>query len=92
MTPHRVPPAAERLRRIDVPVPVNDDRPFEDVAVGLRAGRDERRAARDTLASVTAIEPMRTGAQLLDFLHASLLVGEDATIGRDRTTGREVNL
>ena len=37
------------------------------------------------------VEPEQTGADLLAFLRASPLVGEDMTIERDRTPGRVVD-
>ena len=88
---HRVRAVAEGLRRVEVTVPANDSGLVKAVASVLRAGGDEARRVRDALASMTAIEPARTGAELLAFLRASPLVGEDLTIERDRTTGRVVD-
>ena len=58
-----------------------------------REGTKQRvvRRVRDALTSLTVIEPARTGAELLAFLRASPLVGEDLTIERDRTPSRVVD-
>ena len=52
-----------------------------------REGAKQRvvRRVRDALASLTVVEPARTGVELPAFLRASPLVGEDLTIERDRT-------
>lgn len=89
---HRVQAAAEGTRRVEVTVPANDAGLVKAVAGVLRAGGDEARMVRDALASMLAIEPASTGAELLAFLRASPLVGEDLTVERDRTTGRVVDL
>ena len=89
---HRVRAAAEGLRRVEVAVPANDAGLVKAVAGALRAGGDEARRVRDAFASMTALEPARTGAELLAFLRTSPLVGEDLTIERDRTTGRAIDL
>ena len=89
---HRVRAVAEGLRRVEVTVPANDTGLVKAVAGILRAGGDEASRVREALASMTAIEPARTGAELLAFLRASPLVGADLTIERDRTTGRAVDL
>ena len=85
----RVPVAAEGLHRVEVTVPANDARLVRAVAAGLRAGGEDARRVRDALASVTAIKPARTGAELLEFLRTSPLVGEELTVERDRATGRK---
>jgi len=89
---HRVRTAAEGLRRVEVTVPANDSGLVKSVASALRAGGEEAARVREAFASMTAIEPARTGAELLAFLRASPLVGEDFTFERDRTTGRAVDL
>ena len=89
---HRIRAVAEGLRRVEVTVPANDSGLVKAVAGVLRAGGDEARRVRDAFASMTAIDPARTGAELLAFLRASPLVGEDLMIERDRTTGRAVDL
>ena len=88
---HRARAAAQGSRRVEVTVPPNDAGLVKAVAGLLRAGGDEARMVRDALASMTAIEPARTGAELLAILRASPLVGEDLTIERDRTRGRVVD-
>ena len=88
---HRVRTAAEGLRRVEVTVPANDSRLVRSVASALRAGGEEATKVREAFASVTAIEPSRTGAELLAFLRASPLVGEDLKIERDRTAGRAID-
>ena len=88
---HRVKIAAQGARRIEVTVPAQDVGIVKAVAGALRTGGDEARRVRDALASLTAREPARTGAELLAFLRASPLVGEDLTIERDRTPGRVVD-
>ena len=85
---HRAKVAAQGARRVEVTVPVQDVGIVKAVAGVLRAGGDEARQVRDALASLTAVERARTGTELLDFLRASPLVGEDLTIERDRTPGR----
>ena len=89
---HRIRAVAEGLRRVEVTVPANDSGLVKAVAGVLRAGGDEARRVRDAFASMTAIEPARTGAELLAFLRTSPLVGEDLMIERDRTMGRAVDL
>lgn len=89
---HRVRAAGEALRRVEVTVPENDTGLVKAVAGALRAGGDEARNVREAFASITTVEPARTGAQLLAFLRASPLVSEDLAIERDRTTGRAVDL
>lgn len=88
---HRAKVAAQGARRVEVTVPAQDVGIVKAVAGALRAGGDEARQVRDALASLTAVEPARTGAELLAFLRASPLVGEDLTIERDRTLGRVVD-
>lgn len=85
---HRIRAAAEGLRRVQVTVPANDIGLVKAVAIALRSGGDDARRVREALASMTAVEPARTGAELLSFLRASPLVGEDLMFERDRATGR----
>ena len=92
VTRQRVRPVAKGLRRVEVTVPENDAKLVKAVASALRAGGDEARRVREAFASMTAMEPARTGAELLAFLQAAPLVGEDLAIERDRTTGRAVDL
>ena len=85
---HRAKVAAQGARRVEVTVPAQDVGLVKAVAGVLRTGGDEARRVRDALASLTTLEPARTGAELLTFLRASPLVGEDLTIERDPTPGR----
>ncbi len=89
---HRVRTLAEGLRRVEITVPANDTRLVKAVAGVLRAGGDEAGRVRDAFAAMTAMEPARTGRDLVAFLRASPLVGEDLVIERDGTTGRPVDL
>ncbi len=89
---HRVRTTAEGLRRVEVTVPANDSGLVKAVASALRAGGAEATRVRDAFASMAAIEPVRTGTELVAFLRASPLVGEDLTVERDRTTGRAIDL
>ena len=88
---HRAKVAAQGARRVEVTVPAQDVGIVRAVAGALRTGGDEARRVRDALVSLTVVEPARTGIELLAFLQASPLVGEDLTIERDRTPGRVVD-
>ena len=88
---HRAKVAAQGARRVEVTVPAQDVGIVRAVAGALRTGGDEARRVRDALAALTVVEPVRTGVELLAFLQASPLVGEDLTIERDRTPGRVVD-
>ncbi len=88
---HRAKLAAQGTRRVEVSVPAQDVGIVKAVAGALRTGGDEARWVRDVLARLTLREPARTGAELLAFLRASPLVGEDLIIERDRTAGRVVD-
>ena len=88
---HRAKLAAQGTRRVEVTVPAQDVGIVKAVAGALRTGGDEARWVRDVLACLTLREPARTGAELLAFLRASPLVGEDLIIERDRTPGRVVD-
>ena len=89
---HRVRAVAEGLRRVEVTVPASDSVLVKAVARVLRAGGDEASRIREAFASMTAMEPVRTGRNLVAFLRASPLTGEDLAIERDRTTGRTADL
>ena len=89
---HRVRLAAEGLRRVVVTVPAGDAKLVKAVAGALREGGDEARTVREAFASMTVMEPVRTGTELLAFLRAGPLVGKDMVIERDRTKGRAVDL
>ena len=88
---HRAKLAAQGTRRVEVTVPAQDVGIVKAIAGALRTGGDEARWVRDALACLTLREPARTGAELLAFLRASPLVGEDLIIARDRTPGRVVD-
>ena len=62
------------------------------VGSALRAGGKDAERVRAALASITSIEPVRTGAELVAFFRASPLVGEELMIERDQSTGRCVDL
>ena len=62
------------------------------VARTLRAGGEDANRVRDALTSMTSPAPVQTGAELVAFLRASPLVGEELVIERDRSTGRVVEL
>ena len=84
--------AAQGARRVEVTVPAQDVGIVKAVAGALRTGGDEAQRVRDALASLAAVEPARTGAELLAFLRASPLVGENLVIESDRTPSRVVGL
>ena len=88
----RVRTAAEGVRRVQVTVPVNDAEMVKAVAGALRAGGNEARRVREAFESMSAMKPSHTGAELLAFLRASPLLGDDLLIKRDRTFGRGVDL
>ena len=89
---HRVRAVVEGLRRVEVTVPADDSGLVKAVASVLRAGGDDATRVREAFASVTSMEPVRTGRDLVAFLRRSPLVGEDLAVERDRTTGRSVDL
>ncbi len=91
LTRHRAKLAAQGTRRVEVTVPAQDVGMVKAVAGVLRTDGDEARWLRDVLACLTPREPARTGAELLAFLRASPLVGEDLIIKRDRSPGRGVD-
>ena len=62
------------------------------VSGALRAGGKDAQRVRAALASMTPIEPVRTGAELVAFFRTSPLVGEELMIERDQSTGRWVDL
>ena len=84
--------SAQGLRRVEVTVPANDARLVKEVASVLRAGGDEAGMVREAFAAMTAIEPVRTGAELVAFLRASPLVGQDLAIERDQMMDRTADL
>lgn len=83
---------AARWVRLDVAVSAHDVGLVKAVAAVLRAGGDEAMRVGDALASMTAIEAARTGAELLAFLRASPLGGEVLSIKREGATARVVDL
>ncbi len=87
---HRIRRSASGLRRVEVTVPAADAALVRTVAATLRRGGDEARELRDALAPVAA--SARTGQELVAFLRASPLVGEDLVFDRDRSVGREADL
>ena len=89
---HRARAAAKSWRRVEVTVPADDAGLIKALAGVLRAGGDEATRVREAFASMMAIIPARTGAELLAVLRASLLAGEDLMIERDQTTGRAVDI
>ena len=89
---HRAKTAAQGSRRVEVTVAARDAGLIKAVAGALRAEDKDAEKVRETLASMTFIEPVRTGAELVAFLRASPLVGEELMIERDQSTGRCVDL
>lgn len=71
-------------------MPAADAALVRTVAATLRRGGDEARELRDALAPVAA--SARTGQELVAFLRASPLVGEDLAFERDRSVGRAADL
>ncbi|MDE0436739.1 MAG: hypothetical protein OXH92_22310 [Bryobacterales bacterium] len=88
---HRAKTAAQGSRRVEVTVAARDAGLIKAVGVALRAGGEDAERVRKTLASMLSIEPVRTGAELVAFLRASPLVGEELMIERDQSTGRSVD-
>ena len=79
-------------RRVEVTVATCDAGLIKAVASTLRAGGEHAQRVRDALASMSSARPTRTGVELVTFLRASPLVGEEFTIDRDQSTGRVVDL
>ena len=89
---HRAKTAAQGSRRVEVTVAARDAGLIKAVAGALRAGGEDAKRAREALASMAPIEPVRTGAELVAFFRASPLVGEELMVERDQSTGRCVDL
>ena len=73
-------------------MPAGDVRLVKAVADTLRAGGGAASRMREAVAFVTSLRPARTGFELVSFLRAAPLVGEDLAFERDRTTRRPVDL
>ena len=89
---HRARTIAQGFRRVEVTVPEDDAGLVKSLASVLRAGGDDASQVRDAIASIAAVEPARTGADLVAFFRDSPLVGEELTFERDPSEGRTVNL
>ena len=89
---HRTRTLATGSRRVEVTVAAGDAGLIRAVARALRAGGEDAERVRDALTSMTSLAPVKTGAELVAFLRASPLVGEELMIERDRSTGRVVDL
>jgi len=79
-------------RRVEVTVAACDAGLIRAVARTLRTGGEDAKRVRDALTSMMAPAPVKTGAELVAFLRASPLVGEELMIERGRSTGRAVDL
>ena len=66
------------------------DKPSPTFALIATAGGEEADRLREALAP--ALSTARTGMELVAFLRASPLVGEDLVFERDRSVGREADL
>ena len=71
-------------------MPAADAALVRTIAATLRGGGDEARELRDALAPVAA--SARSGQELVAFLRASPLVGEDLVFERDLSVGRAADL
>lgn len=89
---HRAKTAAQGSRRVEVTVAARDAGLIKAVGGALRAGGEDAERLREALTSTLSLEPVRTGAELVAFLRASPLVGEELQIERDQSTGRHVDL
>ena len=89
---HRTRTLAAGSRRVEVTVAACDAGLIRAVARTLRAGGEDAKRVRDALTSMTSPAPAQTGAELVAFLRASPLVGEELVIERDRSTGRMADL
>ena len=89
---HRTRTLATGSRRVEVTVAACDAGLIRAVARTLRAGGEDATRVRDALTSMTSLAPAQTGAELVAFLRASPLVGEELVLMRDRSTGRVVDL
>ncbi|MYE82611.1 MAG: hypothetical protein F4X36_12410 [Gammaproteobacteria bacterium] len=90
MARHRVKRSASGLRRVEVTVPAGDAALIRTAAAAFRRGGEEADRLREALAP--ALSTARTGMELVAFLRASPLVGEDLVFERDRSVGREADL
>ena len=88
---HRTKTVATGSRRVEVTVAARDVGLIKAVAKTLRAGGQDAKGVRDALTSMTPVTPVQTGAELVAFLRASPLVGEELVVERDRSTGRVVD-
>ena len=88
---HRARTIARGSRRVEVTVPEDDARLVKSLASVLRAGGDDATQVRDALTSIAAVEPARTGVELVAFFRDSPLAGEGLTFERDRSEGRTVD-
>lgn len=71
-------------------MPAADAALVRTMAATLRRGGDEAREVRNALAPVAA--RARSGQELVAFLRASPLVGEDLVFERDLSVGRAADL
>jgi len=88
---HRARAIAQGFRRVEVTVPEDDAGLVKSLASVLRAGGDDASQVRDAMTSITAVEPARTGAELVAFFSDSPLAGEELTFERDQSEGRTVD-
>ena len=89
---HRTRTLATGSRRVEVTVAACDAGLIRAVARTRRAGGEDAKRVRDALISMTSLAPVQTGAELVAFLRASPLAGEELMIERDRSAGRVVDL
>ena len=89
---HRTRTLATGSRRVEVTVAACDAGLIRAVARTLRTGGEDANRVRDVLTAMMSLAPAQTGAELVAFLRASPLVGEELVIERDRSTGRAVEL
>ncbi len=86
---HRVRRSASGLRRVEVTVPAGDAMLIRTAAAAFRQGGEEAHRLREALAP--ALSTARTGKELVAFLRASPLVGEELDFERDKSAGRPVD-
>ncbi|MCY4585017.1 MAG: hypothetical protein OXB98_03165 [Bryobacterales bacterium] len=89
---HRAKTTAQGSRRVEVTVAARDAGLIKAVGGALRAGGKDAEKVREALTSMLSLEPVRTGSDLVAFLRASPLVGEELMIERDPSPGRHVDL
>ena len=87
---HRVKRSAGGLRRVEVTVPAGDAMLIRAAAAAFRQGGDEGHRLREALAPM--LSTARTGKELVAFLRASPLVGEELDFERDLSAGRVADL